>query len=63
MLRPLQPDYRASWSLPIGFAKTIQEIVERDSTVQFNRDVSELWDEEAFYSERKNWTKDKWCND
>jgi hypothetical protein len=54
MLRPLQPDYRASWSLPIGFAKTIREIVECNSTVQFDRDVGELWNEEAFYSERKN---------
>ncbi|KAI4630682.1 hypothetical protein J4E80_001620 [Alternaria sp. BMP 0032] len=51
------------WSLPGGFARMIRDIAERKSMVYYDGEVGELWDEEEFFQQRKDWTDDDWEED
>ena len=61
--RPLRPLYEGVWDLPADFAKSIRDIVEDHSVIQYDEDVGELWDDEIFCLERKAWTEDQWYHD
>jgi hypothetical protein len=61
--RPLQIEYYTSSALPANFAKMIRDIVEGTSVVKFEGDVGELWDQDVFFFERRDWTDEQWDKD
>jgi len=62
--RRVPPEYYDDpWSLPMGFAQMVRDIVGRKSMVHYNGEVGELWDEDEFFSRRQNWTEDDWITE
>lgn len=55
--------FLASGFFPVGFARMIRDIAERKSMVYYDGEVGELWDEEEFFQQRKDWTDDDWEED
>ncbi|KAI4932513.1 hypothetical protein J4E85_002911 [Alternaria conjuncta] len=62
-LRPMYDGDYAVWDFPSGFASMVRDICQGNSIVRYNGDVGELWDEDKFFSERKDWTELQWETD
>jgi len=62
-LRPMYDGDSAVWDFPSGFARMVRDICEGNSVVWYNGDVGEVWDEDTFFSERKDWTELQWETD
>ena len=62
-LRPIYDGDYAVWDFPSGFARMVRDIYEGNSVVRYNGDVGEVWDEDTFFSERKDWTELQWETD
>ncbi|KAI4628772.1 hypothetical protein J4E83_003325 [Alternaria metachromatica] len=48
------------WHLPDGFSDTIRRTIEGTTNITFTGDMGELWDEDVFYFQRRDWTLDQW---
>jgi hypothetical protein len=47
------------WYLPTGFSQAIREVVHATSNIHFTGVVGELWDQDMFFFERRDWTLDQ----
>ena len=48
------------WHLPDDFSDTIRRTIEGTTNITFTGDMGELWDEDVFYFQRRDWTLDQW---
>lgn len=48
------------WHLPDVFFPAIRGIITGSSNIGFTGEVGELWDQDVFFFERKDWTLDQW---
>jgi hypothetical protein len=48
------------WHLPTGYSQAIRDIMDGTSNIFFTGDIGELWDRDAFFLERKDWTLEQW---
>ena len=48
------------WHLPDGFSDTIRRTIEGTTNITFTGDMGELWDEDVFYFQRRDWTLEQW---
>jgi hypothetical protein len=48
------------WHLPTGFSRAIRNAIQGTSNIHFTGEPGELWDQDVFFFERRDWTLDQW---
>ncbi|KAI4630680.1 hypothetical protein J4E80_001618 [Alternaria sp. BMP 0032] len=48
------------WHLPDGFSDTIRAVIDGTINITFTGDVGEMWDQNTFFFDRRDWTVNEW---